>query len=432
MALSVSLFGEFCLSRDGDRLDLPASKKTRALLAYLVLNPRPHRRQRLCDMFWERTDDPRAALRWSLTKLRPLVNAPDRERLHADRERIHFQNDALEFLTGDPSDEPLAGLDLPDCAEYQAWLVAERDSLLEREGKSENEALNLGAPVTKANQDIKFCRSVDDVLLAYATSGTGAPIVKAANWLTHLEFDWTSPIDGGQIRRFSEHHTLLRYDGRGNGLSDWDIETLSFDQMVSDLERVVESAGLTRFPLMGLSQGAAVAIEYAARHPEKVSHLVLHGGFAAGWKVSAGDAIRTEREAIQALLTSQWGSDNPSFRHLISTHFIPGATETEIAWFSDFQRKTTSAENVSRFMEAFGQIDVRSRLAEVLAPTLVMQSRGDQIVDLDSARELVAGIQNATFRSLESDNHSLIDREPASGEFLNATLEFVAQAKKDR
>lgn len=426
MALSVSLFGDFCLSRDGERLDLPASKKTRALLVYLVLNPRPHRRQRLCDMFWERTDDPRAALRWSLTKLRPLVNDSEQECLHADRERIHFQNDALEFRNGDLSDEPLAGLDLPDCAEYQAWLIAERESLLQQAEKAGTETTHLEGTTPSANQDIKFCRSVDDVLLAYATSGTGTPIVKAANWLTHLEFDWTSPIDGGQIRHLSEHHTLLRYDGRGNGLSDWDIETLIFDQMVSDLERVVEAAGLTRFPLMGLSQGAAVAIEYAARHPNRVSHLVLHGGFASGWMVSANDAVRTEREAIQTLLTSQWGSDNPSFRHLISTHFIPGATETEIAWFSDFQRKTTSAKNVSRFMEAFGRIDVRHRLPKVSAPTLVMHSRGDQIVDLDSARELVAGIPNASFRSLESNNHSLIDREPASGEFLRATLEFVS------
>jgi len=376
-------------------------------------------------MFWERTDDPRAALRWSLTKLRPLVNTPNRDRLHADRERIHFQNDALELQTGDLSDEPLAGLDLPDCAEYQAWLVAERESLFARTDKSENKFIRLDTPAMKANQNIKFCRSADDVLLAYAMSGTGPPIVKAANWLTHLEFDWTSPIDSGQIQRLSEHNTLLRYDGRGNGLSDWDIESLSFDQMVSDLESVVESAGLTRFPLLGLSQGAAVAIEYAARHPEKVSHLVLHGGFASGWKINASDAVRTEREAIQALLTSQWGADNPSFRHLISTHFIPGATEIEIAWFSDFQRKTTSAENVSKFMEAFGWIDVRDRLSQVSAPTLVMHSRGDQIVDLDSARELVASLSNATFRSLESDNHSLIDREAASEEFLRATLDFI-------
>lgn len=427
MALSVSLFGEFHISRDGERLDLPASKKTRALLAYLVLNPRPHRRQRLCDMFWELTDDPRAALRWSLTKLRPLVNTPDRDRLHADRERVHFQNEALDLQIGDPADEPLAGLDLPDCAEYQAWLVSERESLLAREDKPNSRIISLDTPASMANQEIKFCRSVDDVLLAYATSGSGPPIVKAANWLTHLEFDWTSPIDGGQIQYLSEHHTLLRYDGRGNGLSDWDIKTLSFEQMVSDLESVVASAGLTRFPLIGLSQGAAVAIEFAARHPEKVSHLVLHGGFASGWKIAASDAVRTEREAIQALLTSQWGADNPSFRHLISTHFIPGATEIEIAWFSDFQRKTTSAENVNKFMEVFGWIDVRERLSNVSAPTLVMHSRGDQIVDLDSARELVAGIPNATFRSLDSDNHSLIDGEAASVEFLSATLDFVTQ-----
>lgn len=251
-------------------------------------------------------------------------------------------------------------------------------------------------------------------------------MVKAANWLTHLEFDWTSPLDAGQIRALSETHTLLRYDGRGNGLSDWNTDELSFEAMVSDLECVIEAAGMDRFPLLGFSQGAAVAIEYSTRHPNRVSHLILHGGFAAGWMVSGSNDVKAEREAIRTLLSTQWGADNPSFRDLISTHFIPGAGPEEIAWFSDFQRKTTSAENVARFMDAFGSLDVRHRLADVRVPTLVTHSRGDKLVDMDTARELVTGIPGARFQSMESDNHSLLDREPASGALLDAIAAFIA------
>jgi len=428
MTLAVSLFGEFALFRDGERVDLPSSKKTRALLAYLALNPRPHRRERLCDMFWDRTDDPRAALRWSLTKLRPLVNDPQNERLHADRERIIFQKDSILSVPGDTEDQPLAGLDLPDCAAFQAWLVAERDQLQ----KTSSDATHTAAPVlspTASAQDIRFCRATDGTMLAYATSGDGPPLVKAANWLTHLEYDWSSPLDAQQIQRLSASNTLLRYDGRGNGLSDWNTDELSFETMVSDLESVIDAAALGRFPLLGLSQGAAVAIEYAARHPDRVSHLILHGGFASGWEISGSPEIREEREAVRMLLTRQWGADNPSFRHLISTNFIPGATEEEISWFSDFQRKTTSAANVSRFMKAFGQIDVRDRLSAIQAPTLILHSRGDQMVDMDAARELVSGIPGARFQSLDSDNHSLIDREPASLEFARAILEFLQTAR---
>lgn len=425
MALALSLFGEFRLIRDGIPVELPSSKKTRALLAYLALNPRPHRRERLCDLFWERTDDPRAALRWSLTKLRPLINDQTAERLTADRERIIIGKDAFNTVPGDVSDQPLAGLDLPDCDAYQAWLIAMREQLQKsKRAPAIPDPEHLRPALER--QNIQFCRAEDGTTLAYAATGSGPPIVKAANWLTHLEFDWTSPLDRHQIVGMSQQNTLLRYDGRGNGLSDWDTSELSFDKMVSDLETVIDASGLDRFALLGLSQGAAVAIDYAARHPERVSHLVLHGGFASGWKVSGSDEVREERDAIQMLLSTQWGSDNPAFRHLISTNFIPGATEEEIDWFSDYQRKTTSAKNVSRFMDAFGTLDVRAQLQAVKAPTLVLHSRGDQIVSLDSAREIASGIEGAQFHTLESNNHSLIDREPASEAFLKLVRDFIS------
>lgn len=445
--LRLTLFGAFSLHDEEGEVELPASRKTRALLAYLALNSRAHRRERLCDMFWERTDDPRAALRWSLSKLRPLLNDDRSERLLAERSSVRMadgaftsERDALAHgaptegaaandLIAALDDEPLAGLDLPDCETYQAWLVAARSELSELRERFTVTSPMSGKPAPEDAphhpQTIRFCIAPDGTRLAYAFSGEGSPIVKTANWLTHLELDWTSPIDSGQLRALSRQHRLIRYDGRANGLSDWDVQRLSFEDMVSDLETVVEAAGVERFALFGFSQGGAVAIEYAARHPQRVSHLVLHGAFAAGWQIAGSADDIAEREAVKTLLATQWGSDNPSFRHLISSNFLPAAGPEEIDWFSNFQRQTTSARNVADFMDVFGQIDVRARLSEVGAPTLVAHSRGDQITSIDAARELAAQIPDTEFLTLESDNHSLIDREPATELFIERALAFI-------
>ncbi len=514
MGLTLNLYGEFSLLRDGEPVPLPASRKTRALLAFLVLTARPHRRERLCDLFWDRTDDPRAALRWSLSKLRPLINDQTRERLIADRERVSLAKveakGAAQLEESGGVDEliaafdaiaghPLDGLDLPDLAEYQAWLTSERTALerdravlaasiadhpvvapdralafakaaldanpydresasrvvrlLRRLGRDadadfrEEEFISRfadagmdwqAAPVEQPSaapdtrrllleQTIRFQRASDGTVIAWASAGSGPPLVKAANWLTHLEFDWSSPVDGGQLRTFAEGHTLIRYDGRGNGLSDWDVPEISFDRMVEDLEVVVEAAGLDRFPLIGFSQGAAVAIEYAARHPERVSHIVLQGGFAAGWRVTGDKELIAEREAIQTLIKTQWGVDNAGLRQLVTSTFMPTATEEETVWFNEFQRKAASAENAIRFVEAFGTLDVRPRLSAVRAPTLVAHSSSDGIATMDEARELASHIPNARFLSLESSNHSLTDSEPATREFLDAALAFISE-----
>ena len=277
-------------------------------------------------------------------------------------------------------------------------------------------------------QDIRFVRAMDGALLAWTAVGPagGPPIVKAANWLSHLELDWQAPIWSPLFRDLARRHRFVRYDERGCGLSDWRVPEISFETFVGDLEAVVDAAGLARFPLLGISQGASVSIEYAARHPERVSHLILFGGYDAGWRHGASAEEIREREAIRVLTEAGWGSDDPAYRHLFSHTFMPTASEAELAWFDEFQRRTTSPRNAVRFLDAFASIDVRHRLAELRVPTLILHSRGDQRIPCATGRRMAATIPGAEFVSLESSNHLLLGRESASRALLEAVQEFLA------
>ncbi|MEO0974653.1 MAG: alpha/beta fold hydrolase, partial [Pseudomonadota bacterium] len=420
--LRINVIGELTLHQGSSALTLPASRKTRALLAYLVVTARPHRRERLCELFWEVPDDPRASLRWSLSKLRAIVNDEDAERIAADRERVAFDMsradvdvhhtrsllnephatlswEQLSALAQQLAEPLLDGIDLLDHTEFQAWLEAERERLrklraevlsqlvahqdtpadqaaehaqtwlalapfstdaataavvtLHRVGEqaqarelssalaarhkaagkqwtppaAEGSTDTAAIPATHSplaaraaeperereahtyleRQSIHFCTADDGVRIAYATVGQGATVVKAANWLSHLELDWDAPIWSPLFRRIARDHFFVRYDERGNGLSDWDVPVLDFSTFVTDLETVVDALELERFALLGISQGASVSIEYAARHPERVSHLILFGGYAAGWRVDADEAVVREREAMMTLTEAGWG-----------------------------------------------------------------------------------------------------------------------------
>ena len=195
-------------------------------------------------------------------------------------------------------------------------------------------------------QTIKYCRAPDGVRLAYAISGSGPLMVKSGNWLNHLEYDWESPIWRHVFRGLSCEHTLIRYDPRGNGMSDWDVDTLSLGAWVTDLETVVDAVGVERFPLLGISQGCAVAVAYAVRRPERVSHLILYGAFALGGKKRA-PAEKEMRDAMTTLMRLGWGADNPSFRQMFTARFIPGATHEQADYFNELQQKTTSSECAS-------------------------------------------------------------------------------------
>ena len=513
--------------RDGEPLVLPASKRARALLAYLTLTARPHRRDRLCEVFWDLPDDPRAALRWALSKLRGVVNQEGSDRLVTDRERVALDTTAIEVdlqhLSLELTDstisverlrtiaeqlkEPLLeGIDLSNQPLFQQWLIAEREDAcrlrakavaglachpdlpphkaiawtrtwlelepfdtaaatqlmtqlellgekLELERLSQeltvrfrNAAIRWSSEMRAempclarevgdtthvrqmlARQKVQFCRAADGVHIAYASLGQGAPIIKAANWLSHLELDWDAPIWSPLFRELARDHYFVRYDERGNGLSDWDVGELSQQAFVTDLETVVNATGLERFALLGISQGAAVSIEYATRHPQRVSHLILFGGYAAGWRIGATPETIKEREAIMTLTSTGWGKDNPAYRQIFSSTFMPSATADELNWFNEFQRRTTSPANAVRFQSAFGDIDVRDQLAEVSVPTLVIHSRGDRRIPFNVARDIAAEIPNAEFLGLESDSHLLLGREPASQVFVDAVRDFIAR-----
>ncbi|WP_417622123.1 alpha/beta fold hydrolase [Parasphingorhabdus sp.] len=521
----IKLLGEIEVLRGGQPVSLPASRKTRALLAFLVLTGRPHRRDRLCEIFWDIPDDPRASLRWSLSKLRAIVDDADVRRIVADRERVAIVMEncptdiasirALQKMTNVElttlisvfeklSEGLLSGGGLSNQPEYDSWLQSERQKIDElraafaaqicrhpeitpdralsyahacqelmpfsrsaaaflikiniRLGKKEiadqlnaqfahhfaeagldwemedqanadafdpQESRSAQSDKMLEKQTIQFCRSEDDVTIAFAEVGQGPPLVKAANWLSHLELDWNTPIWSPLFRELALDHRFIRYDARGNGLSDWKVPEISLEKFVTDLETVIDATGITKFPLLGISQGAAVSIEYAVRHPDHVSHLILFGGYPSGWRIAADQQTLTEREAVLALTENGWGQENTAYRHIFSATFMPDASADTLSWFDEFQRRTTSPQNAVRFLSAFGDIDVRDRLSQIAVPTLVLHSRGDLRIPWMVGRDLAASIPGARFVLLESNNHLLLEGEPAADQFVHTVREFL-------
>ncbi len=464
--VSVRLLGSLRLAEDGRELPLPASRKTRALFVYLLLSGRPVRRERLCELFFDIPDDPRAALRWSLTKIRRMLG-PSADALIADRELVAL--DAEAFATDEAQlrgkslaaraeasmEAPLPGLDLPGLDAYAAWLaaaravidrrrtvalrLAARDPALteaQRERYAQEAEAIAGAEDGEAEapppegaatlgQQIRYCFAADGVRIAYACTGAGPPLVKAANWLNHLELDWTGPVWGRLFEELGRRHQLVRYDERGNGCSDWAVDDLGFEAFVADLETVVDTLGLERFDLFGISQGCAVSVAYSARHPERVSRLVLLGGYSAGWRHVADADEAARREAMITLAGHGWGQDNPAYRQLFSQTFMPSATHEELDWFNDFQRQTATADNAVRFLDTFSRIDVRGLLGRVKCPTLVLHARDDQRVPILHGVELAASIPGASMVTLDSDNHIPLSREPATARIIECVEAFL-------
>ena len=247
-------------------------------------------------------------------------------------------------------------------------------------------------------QEIRFCTASDGVQLAYSLIGQGPPLMKTGNWMTHLEFDLESPVWRHLYRELAKDHTLVRYDARGNGLSDRTVDEISFDAFLGDLEAVADASGVTRFALLGISQGCAVAIAYAVRHPERVSHLILYGGYAVGWNKRARSAAEKEEEdAVLTLMRLGWGKENAAFRQLFTSQFIPGATKEQADWFNELQRITVSGETAARIFTAIGETDVTALLPRVSAPTLVLHAREDARVPFEAGRRMAAGIPGARF-----------------------------------
>jgi pimeloyl-ACP methyl ester carboxylesterase/DNA-binding CsgD family transcriptional regulator len=278
----------------------------------------------------------------------------------------------------------------------------------------------------KARQQIRYLHTPDGVKLAWAAAGAGPVFIKAANWLTHLEYEWESPVWRHWIQFFSERFRFVRYDERGCGMTDWNVGDLSFERWVEDLESVVEAANTREpFALLGISQGAAPCIAYAASHPERVSHLVLYGAYARGVSRRGDPDGEREYRAITELVRVGWGKDNPAFRQVFTSRFIPGATDQQMDWFNDLCRKTASPENAARLLETRAGIDVTELLGKVRTPTLVLHSREDGVVSISEGRVLAGGIPGAQFVELDSKNHILLENEPAWDRFREAVLEFM-------
>ncbi len=521
MNVKVQTVGDFSLQFGAEVVELPSSLKTRALLAFLLLSGGRHSRQSLCEFLWDSVDDPLAGLRWSLSKLRPLVNRGDVERLMSDRKAVWIEGDDIRIdrdafaQHADQSElneadaekawQSAAGTLLEDCElpnvpQFMVWLEGQRNELNAARSQlasrcamdnqftwqarsiwterwlalnpfSRNAAVmavrakhniagkaaamelidelqrmyreadiepppfenDLAADVSSVDmpqsQEIRFTEGKDGICIAWASVGDASnpPLVKAANWLNHLELDWESPIWSPLFREMSRTHRVLRYDERGCGLSDWNVGEITFNDFVEDLEQVVEASGLERFPLMGISQGAAVSIEYAARHPERVSKLILFGAYDCGWRHTADEQETRQREAVMVLTETGWGSDNPAYRHMFSHTFMPEANAEELDWFDEFQRQTTSPENAVGFLKAFSHLDVRDRLAQIQCPTLVVHSRGDMRIPFATGRSIAARIPDAQFAGLDSSNHLLLGREKASDDFVNLVRNFLAK-----
>jgi len=278
-----------------------------------------------------------------------------------------------------------------------------------------------------ARHEIRYCVTRDKVRLAYSTVGSGHPIVKVANCFNHLDFEWESPIWRHWVRDLATGYSIVRYDGRCNGISDWDVEDVSFDAWIHDLETVVDAAGLEKFALMGHSQGGAVAIAYALRHPERVSHLVLCGAYSRGCCHRGSPEAIQIRRALETLVQVNWGKTNPAFFQVVTDMYIPErATAEDKTWFNELQQVSVSTSNLVKFMQACDDINVRPLLRSLTTPAIVFHADRDKIAPPQEGRILAAEIPGARFVPLPTANHILLAAEPAWKLFRDELAAFMA------
>ena len=294
---------------------------------------------------------------------------------------------------------------------------------------------NLATPESQVSSKVKigladqspvrFCSSADGVSIAHAGVGEGYPLVAVASWMSHLEEDWSNPTWEHYLSNLAEDFRVIRYDQRGNGMSDWDNVDISFDRMVDDLKAVIDCYDYEKVALFGPSQAASVSIAYAQRFPEKVSHLILYGAYARGRCKRGNPEGIEESKALVTLIRQSWGRNNPMVRQMMTSLFMPDASPEESNWFNEFQRTCGPSENIARFRELFDGMDVSSLLAEINIPTLVIHCVGDSVAPLSEGRLIASRIPDARLVTLNSNNHMVFENEPGFKRFLDAVHDFM-------
>ncbi|NQU72559.1 MAG: alpha/beta fold hydrolase [Rhodospirillales bacterium] len=278
-------------------------------------------------------------------------------------------------------------------------------------------------------QEIRYCTSPDGTALAYAKMGHGPPLLKSAHFMTHLEHDWHSPTFGPFFREMATTHSFVRYDQRGNGLSDRNPEDISYELHVDDIETVADAAGLQRFPIYGLSQGAAVAISYAVKNPQRVSALILHGGYARGRlkRDNLSEDDRLKVEALTNLIRTGWGQNNPAFRQMFTTMFIPDASVQLMDSFNELMSVATEPAIAAKIFEVNAQIDVSNILHQVRAPTFIVHGRHDAVSPFEEGRKMAALIPGARLIELDTANHLPLHDEPVFPRLIAEINKFLAE-----
>lgn len=283
-----------------------------------------------------------------------------------------------------------------------------------------------------ASQRIDFCTTSDGVRIGYAVSGSGPPLVKTAHWMSHLEYDWDSPVWRPWLELLSRHRTLVRFDPRGCGLSDRDVDEVSMDGWASDLDAVLGAVGLARYELLGMSQGGPVAVAHAARHGDRIERLLLYGSYVRGREQRGlPRSEKTATRAMRELIRSGWGRSNPAFRQLFTSLFLPGGSDEQIRWFNELQRTSTTPDMAARIVEACDDLDVTAEARALRVPTLVLHASGDARVPASEGRLLASLIPGSRFVELPSDNHVLLESEPAWTAFVEEVATFLELPKPE-
>ena len=286
-------------------------------------------------------------------------------------------------------------------------------------------SITAGRTPAPPEQQIRFCRSADGVRIAYAVHGAGAPLVVASCWLSHLQYDWRSPVWRHFLDDLGRFATVIRYDERGFGLSDWNVSDFSLDTRVADLEAVLDAVGLQRFALMGMSGGSAVALAFAARYPQRVSRLVLYGTVCGMPPVFEGDEL-VEEQTYRSMIRLGWAREDPDFRRVFTRRFIPDATEEQMTWFDELQRMSTSPENAVASRVGRQEVDIVDEIPRITAPTLILQATGDRSTTFDNAVEVSSLINGSRLVAMDSRNHIILADEPSWQIFVKEVREFLA------